>query len=76
LGIQQNINNINKLGYQVTIDIDYQGYVVAGVFHQPDSSGMSAYVLEPANETGNDLDEVLKVIVKRLNKEMAMESKS
>ena len=76
MGIQQIIDNINKLGYQVTIDIDCQGYIVAGVFHKPDSGGMSASVLEPANEMGNDLKEVLEQSLKRLNKQMAMESKS
>ena len=75
MGIQQKIESIKKLGYQSTIDIDDQGYIVAGIFHKPDASGMSASVLEPANETGNDLDEVLEVIIKRLNKQMAMESK-
>lgn len=60
----------------MTIDIDEQGHIVAWVFNKPDASGMCATVLDPASEAGNDLDEVLKVIVKRLNKQMAMENKS
>ena len=75
MSIQQNINNINKLGYQLTIDIDHHGYIVAGVFYQPDKSGMSASVLDPTNETGNDLDEVLSELVKRLNKTIKEQGK-
>ena len=68
MGIQQKIDGINKLGYQLTIDVDDQGYIIAWLFNRPDVQGMCSTVLEPANETGNDLDEVLSELTKRLNK--------
>jgi len=70
LGIQQKIESIQKLGYHTTIDVYDQGHVVAGIYYKPDASGMSASVLVPAHETGNDIDEVLGVIIKRLCKEL------
>lgn len=77
MGIQQNINNISKLGYYLDILVDEKGTVMAGIFTKPRSpDGLSASVLNPTNEIGNDLDEVLSALVKRLKKQMAMENKS
>jgi len=70
LGIEQKLESIQKLGYHITIDIDEVSHIVAGIYHKPDGMGMSASVLVPAHETGNDLDEVLGVIIKRACKEL------
>ena len=70
MGIQQSINNISKLGYSLSIDIDDQGYIVAGIYHKPDVMGMTASVLNPTNETGNNLSDILKALVKRLEKQI------
>ena len=68
MGIQQNIDNITKLGFQLDINIDSEGSIVAGIFSQEDDSGMCSSILSPANETGNDLSEVLSELLKRLLK--------
>ena len=75
MGIQQKINSISKLGYLLSIDIDEQGYIIAGIFYQSDANGMSASVLDPANEKGNDLEGVLSELVKRLYKQLKKEGK-
>lgn len=77
MGIQQSINNISRLGHCLVVDVDHEGLIMAGVYtkpHQP--SGISVSVLEPANEIGHDLGDVLEQLVKRLNNQMAMENKS
>ena len=77
MGIQQNINNIAKLGFYLDILIDDHGLIAAGIYTKPKvPDGVSYSILEPVNEIGNDLDEVLSELVKRLNKHIAMESKN
>lgn len=61
----------------MSIDIDHEGLIVAGVSTKPlQPSGMQRIVLEPANEIGNDLAEVLANIEKRLDQLMVKEKRS
>jgi len=69
LGIQQNIGNISKLGYWLDILVNDDGEIIVGVFTKPSGKdGTSSSVLNPANEMGADLDDVLNRVVKRLEK--------
>ena len=69
--IQKNISNVAKLGYWLEILVDNEGSITACVFTAPDNmSRLSETVLNPAHETGVDLNEVLKNLVKRLNKQI------
>lgn len=76
ISAQLSINNINKLGYWVDIVINEQGLIAAGIYTKPDHNGMSVSVLDPANETGSDIDNVLAGLTKRLAAKIKQEGKA